>query len=309
MTIYLDVIWLLNFFIDLILIWLTAYALKRQIRKWHFLLATLFASTVVFILFTSMAPIVYQPLGKLLFSAFIVLIAFGYKRFTYFMQNLFMFYFVTFVVGGGLFALHFFWQSPIEILDGIVLTKTTSFGSTFSWIFVITALPLIVYFTNRQFQQVETRKLDYERIVKVEVEIEGMTIQADGLVDSGNQLYDPLTKAPVMIMEKQLITKALPNLHLDRMLQLENVLNMTEEDSYHPFYNKLRIIPYRAVGRENEFLVAIKPNRVTIYDGEKKFEVRKVLIGIEEMKLSNENDYEAIIHPKMFIHKQNKMLA
>lgn len=309
MTIYLDVIWLLNFFIDLILIWLTAYALKRQIRKWHFLLAALFASTVVFILFTSMAPIVYQPLGKLLFSAFIVLIAFGYKRFTYFMQNLFMFYFVTFVVGGGLFALHFFWQSPIEILDGIVLTKTTSFGSTFSWIFVITALPLIVYFTKRQFQQVETRKLDYERIVKVEVEIEGMTIQADGLVDSGNQLYDPLTKAPVMIMEKQLITKALPNLHLDRMLQLENVLNMTEEDSYHPFYNKLRIIPYRAVGRENEFLVAIKPNRVTIYDGEKKFEVRKVLIGIEEMKLSNENDYEAIIHPKMFIHKQNKMLA
>lgn len=309
MTIYLDVIWLLNFFIDLILIWLTAYALKRQIRKRHFLLAALFASTVVFILFTSMAPIVYQPLGKLLFSAFIVLIAFGYKRFTYFMQNLFMFYFVTFVVGGGLFALHFFWQSPIEILDGIVLTKTTSFGSTFSWIFVITALPLIVYFTKRQFQQVETRKLDYERIVKVEVEIEGMTIQADGLVDSGNQLYDPLTKAPVMIMEKQLITKALPNLHLDRMLQLENVLNMTEEDSYHPFYNKLRIIPYRAVGRENEFLVAIKPNRVTIYDGEKKFEVRKVLIGIEEMKLSNENDYEAIIHPKMFIHKQNKMLA
>lgn len=301
MTIYIDVIWLLNFFIDLILIWLTAFALKRLIKKWRLILAAFFASSIVFFLFTPLATFFYHPLGKVVFSALIIYIAFGFRHFAYFLQNFFMFYFITFVIGGGLFAFHYFWQPDEYIWSEIMTLKSTSFGSPVSWLFVIIALPFLIFFTKQQFQQVETRKMAYERTVTVEIQIAGRTITATGLVDSGNQLYDPLTKAPVMILEQQCLTQSFPELLTDDCFNIDRLLMLKETEKQHPFYAKLRIIPYKVIGSKHNYLVAIKPDKVTIYDGSQKYEISKVLIGIESMKLSNDGDYEAIIHPQMLL--------
>lgn len=289
MTIYLDVIWFLNFCIDYLLIWITAYALKRPFSKWRFLFAAFIASTIVLLLFTPFSSLFYQPLGKLLFSIMIVMVAFGFKNFRYFLQNLFMFYFVTFMVGGGLFALHYFWQSDLEIIDGVILAKTTGFGHPFSWIFVIIGIPLMIYFSKQQFKQVKIRKIDYEQIVTVEVELNGIVMKAKGLIDSGNQLFDPITKAPVMILEKKIVEQVFPNLTFD-IDQLHKIDQLA---------NKLRIVPYRVVGKNQDFLIAFKPDQVTIYDHSKKYTIKKVLVGIESMNLSKDGDYQSIVHPKM----------
>lgn len=309
MTIYLDVIWFLNFCIDLLLIWMTAFALKRPLYKWRFLLAALIASTVVLFLFTPLAFLFYKPWAKLLFSTGIVWIAFGFKRPIYLIQNLLMFYFVTFMTGGGLFAFHFFWKTEVEILDGIMMSKTTGFGSTFSWIFVVIGIPLMYYFSRKQLETMETRKLNYERIVNVIVTIEGIQLKASGLIDSGNQLTDPITKTPVMILEKDIIQEGFPNINLEKLIDFDHTGMNAEAQDEHVLMKRMRIIPYRVVGKENNFLVAIKPDLVTVYDGDEKYEVKKVLIGLESMKLSNDSDFQAIVHPKMLIGGQGKKLA
>ncbi len=105
MTIYLDLIWLLNLFIDYLLIALTYLLLKRPFQHLRMILAAVFASFIVFLLFTPFSFIVYEPLFKVVYSIFIVLIGFGYKRLRYFFQVLCMFYFVAFMTGGD--YLHF----------------------------------------------------------------------------------------------------------------------------------------------------------------------------------------------------------
>src|SRR5690625_2735362 len=119
MTLYIDVIWFLNLCIDYLLIALTALVLKRKFLHGRMIGAALFASCIVLLLFTPLSSLFYTHWMKFLYSTFIVLIAFGFKRWTYFLQGLLMFYFVTFMIGGGLFALHYFWQTESQLLSGV----------------------------------------------------------------------------------------------------------------------------------------------------------------------------------------------
>ncbi|WP_216830863.1 sigma-E processing peptidase SpoIIGA [Alkalihalobacterium elongatum] len=307
MTIYLDVIWFLNLCIDFLLIWITAITLKRNIHKWRLFLAALFASLIVFFMFTPIGHLFYQPWMKILYSMAIVWIAFGFYRLTYFIQNLFMFYFVTFMTGGGLFALHFFWQTEIEILDGVMFTKTSGFGSTFSWIFVLIGFPLVWLFSKHQLKQVETRKIHYEQVVNVEISIGQDMLSMKGLVDSGNQLHDPITRAPVMVIEKDALHSMLNNEEIELLLDYENLEKIYEKN--HPFCERIRIIPYRVVGKDQQFMIAIKPDHVKVTTANEQHLVKKVLIGINDIKLSNDGDYQCIVHPKMLVAGEGKKLA
>ncbi|WP_096199269.1 sigma-E processing peptidase SpoIIGA [Bacillus sp. FJAT-45350] len=308
MTVYLDVIWFLNLCIDMMLIMMTAVALKRPFKKWRFFAAALLASTVVLILFTPMAWLFYKPWMKLLFSMVIVLLAFGFKRFSYFIQNLLMFYFVTFMTGGGLFALHFFWQTEVEILDGIMMTKTSGFGSTFSWIFVLIGFPLIWYFSKQQIGQIEAKKVRYDEITSVEIGIDGTIIHVQGLVDSGNQLHDPITKVPVMILELKALEDHLPKEVIANLKDVES-LTMNENEASQRYADRIRIIPYRAVGHGQQFLLALKPDYVKVTNHQEEHLIKRVLVGLNDTILSNEGEYQSIVHPKMLVSAESKKLA
>ncbi|HZH63101.1 MAG TPA: sigma-E processing peptidase SpoIIGA, partial [Metabacillus sp.] len=84
MSIYLDVIWLLNFSFDLLLLVLTAIVLKRKINKFRLVLAALIGSSIVIMMFTPLAFIATHPYGKMVISILMVLSAFGFKRFRFF---------------------------------------------------------------------------------------------------------------------------------------------------------------------------------------------------------------------------------
>lgn len=85
MKIYLDVIWLLNFCFDSLLLLLTAFILKRQVKKEEYA-GGFIGSAIVLLMFTPVSPFVEHPAGKMAFSVVIVLAAFGFKRFRYFFK-------------------------------------------------------------------------------------------------------------------------------------------------------------------------------------------------------------------------------
>ena len=53
------------------------------------------------------------------------------------------------------------------------------------------------------FDKWENVQIQYDQLIQVENFYESKVSQLKGLVDSGNQLYDPLTKRPVMIVSLQ----------------------------------------------------------------------------------------------------------
>lgn len=132
MPIYLDLIWMLNFGLDTILLMLCAVVLKRNYKWWRLLLGGFIGSLIVLLMFTPFSHLMVHPAIKILFSFFMVLMTFGYKRLRFFFENLLTFYFATFVVGGGLMGVHFLFQDQFLVLNQMVDTKSPQFGDPIS---------------------------------------------------------------------------------------------------------------------------------------------------------------------------------
>ncbi|MBA2874075.1 sigma-E processing peptidase SpoIIGA [Thermaerobacillus caldiproteolyticus] len=297
MSVYLDVIWLLNLCFDSLLLWLTAIMLKRNIVFWRIIAGAFIGSLLVLFMFTPFSLYAQQPFIKLLFSFFIVYTAFGFKRFRYFLENVFTFYFATFMVGGGLIAIHYFLQNEVHVSSGVMTTYSMGAGDPVSWLFVLVGFPILWFFSRKRIEGIREKKLRFDSIVDVLLTFDGTHIPLKGLIDSGNQLYDPMTKTPVMIVEIDKVKAIFP----ERLLTMMSARNFAWlDDEYLGKWScRLRLIPYRAVGKEQQFLVAVRPDRIMICYENEWIEVQKGLVGLNEASLSADGEYQCIVHPKM----------
>ncbi|MCP1124820.1 sigma-E processing peptidase SpoIIGA [Bacillus sp. 3103sda1] len=301
MVVYADIIWLLNVCIDFLLLLLTAIVLKRKVKRWRLALGACIGSTIVIFVFTPLASVMTHPVMKLLYSFLIVYTAFGFIRFRTFLQTVLTFYFVTFMVGGGLVGTHFFLQTN-DMVNGLISTKSISYGDPVSWVFVMIGFPIMYYFSKKRIADVEVTKIHYEQIVKVDIKIDINDIQLDGLIDSGNQLYDPLTKTPVMIIHVSSLEHVLPKWLIEQVQMKTTIPYIPDEESQ--WATRLRLIPYRAVGVNQQFLWAIKPDIVRVYHEGTTVTVNKVLIGLNTQQLSANGEYQCILHPKMLLSQK-----
>jgi stage II sporulation protein GA (sporulation sigma-E factor processing peptidase) len=297
MTLYLDVIWFLNFCIDYVLITLTAYVLKRNASKTRILLASLLASSYVFLVVYPELMIFSQPVIKFLLSIVIMIVAFGFKRFRFILKNTAMFYFVSFVTGGGIFALHYFMQSDVAIMNGVISTKSSGMGDPVSWLFVVGGVPVLWYFSKKRVDDISVEKMDSNSLVTVKISIGEVIISAIGLIDTGNKLYDPISKMPVMILDMNKHAESFPEVIQSAA---KDVMSIGTEENEHPWLNRLRIVPYRAVGHQ-QFLACLKPDRIEIEKDGTTAVSPQSLIGLSWTVLSSEGQFDAIVHPKMYL--------
>ncbi|MFY0545576.1 sigma-E processing peptidase SpoIIGA [Brevibacillus sp. H7] len=304
MVIYLDIILLLNIAIDALLLWFTAYFRKEPMVWWRIFLASMFGSTYLVFFFLPSFASMYQWSVKLLFSVIMLWIAFGFKRLLAFIQNLIIFYFIAFVFGGGVFGLQYFLSSQSEIVNGILVTHNDSFGvGSKPTFFVLLAGFILVYFLSRRSYQAiqEPRRLE-AFLVEVVVRVAKESVICRGLVDTGNQLHEPITRIPVMIMECSLFAHLLPPSLLSLAEQGEKRLEKMDgllETLPAEWQSRLRLIPYRSVSRGMDFLLAIKPDEVVLVQNGVRYGSSRVLIGLNPFGLAADQQYQAIVHPAL----------
>jgi stage II sporulation protein GA (sporulation sigma-E factor processing peptidase) len=272
--------------------------LKRQIVLWRIVLGALIGSLLVLFMFTPFSLYASHPLVKLLFSFFIVIASFGFKRFRYFIENLLTFYFATFMIGGGMIALHNLLQNDLSAAAGAIITSSTGGGDPVSWLFVLLGFPALWFFSRKRIDGIREKKIRFDSIIDVFITLDEVNIALKGLIDSGNQLYDPITKTPVMIVDMNELKQILPQSIIENFT-LAHVFNFTNEKDMEKWHHRLRIIPYRVVGREQQFLLALKPDKIMIRYENRWLEVTRGLIGLNEFNLSTDGEYQCIVHPKM----------
>ncbi|WP_158555892.1 sigma-E processing peptidase SpoIIGA [Peribacillus glennii] len=298
MTLYLDVIWLLNWLFDCLLLYWTAILLKKRTKAWRIVLAGLVGSSIILFAFTPYYFLADNVLIKLLISVFMVAAAFGFIRLKVFLKKLASLYLVTFLSGGILLGLHYLFEFKIHSLHPGMAAGINKFGDPVSWTFVIIGFPLAWQFSKRAFAGIEMAKLTYEQLARVFIKIEGFECSMDGLVDSGNQLYDPISRSPVMIVSIEGINKgAIPSDVLDLIGNPDSILQ--QESFQYSWSNRMRIVPAKVVGNDHQLLTAIKPDWIKICHDGKEYEVHSGLISFTIQKLSSDRSYDCIIHPKM----------
>ncbi|MED3562103.1 sigma-E processing peptidase SpoIIGA [Bacillus xiapuensis] len=293
MVVYLDVIWALNLLFDSLLLFLTAIFLKRTIRLWRLLSGGFIGSLIILLSFTPVKEYSNHPITKLLFSVFMILVTFGYKRLVFFIKALMTLYVSTFLIGGALIGAHYFLQTNSLLLAGL-----KGFGDPISWMFVFIGFPIAWHFSKKNVEGMEMTKIQFDQIVSVSLTINSETYVFKGLVDSGNQLYDPLTKLPVMFIsiKNQMGGMSEP---IKQMAANTEKLLMGEEEFPSDWQNKLRIIPYRVVGQEHQLIMAVKPDSILIEKNGDCFLCEKGLVSFTMQELSPDDAFQCIVHPKM----------
>jgi sigma-E processing peptidase SpoIIGA len=299
LVLYLDAVWMLNLLIDACLLKLTALMLKRNVGHLRFWSGALLASTVVLILFTPLAFLVAHPAGKLLFSALIILTTFGFGRFSSFFQNLAAFYFTAFAIGGGIFGLHYFFQNTSSYADGSLLS-TMNYGDPVSWIFVIIGFPALWLFSKKRFDQTATRKWERSTVARITIRIVDQNIFTDALIDSGNKLYDPLTRVPVMFLSQTACDGVIPDWLFQPFLS-ENFQDLQEQIP-DEWQGRISWIPYRSVDGVPRSLLAFRPDEVLVTYEDHTLRCKKVLVALTDQVLSPSGDFHSILHPDMLLH-------
>lgn len=304
MVVYLDIILLLNLAIDTLLLWFTAYFRKERVVWWRMIAAALFGcSYLVFFFFPAFSSM-YQWSVKLLFSILMLWIAFGNRRLLSFAQNLIIFYFVAFVFGGGVFGLQYFLAPQNEIVNGLVVTHNDGFGVGFKPTLAIVAVgfTLVFFLGKKSYKAIQEPRRIETFLVDVVVTIAKEKVICRGLVDTGNQLHEPITRLPVMIIESRMLAHLLPPSLLRQTDENGGVwekLDGSWGDLPIEWQSRVRLIPYRSVSRGMDFLLAIKPDHVLVVQEGLRYETEKVLIGLNPIPLSADGKYQAIVHPAM----------
>lgn len=299
MTIYIDAIWFLNWIFDTCLLVWTAVLLKNRINWIRIVCGGLIGSLVVWLYITPYSYLADQIWLKSMISILMILTAFGFKSIRAFMKKIITLYGVTFTCGGVLLGGHYFFSFKVtEYFNGFT-SGSGSFGDPVSWIFVMIGFPLAWHFSKKHINILELAKWNKEQRVTMMVEINGVYIESEGLVDTGNQLLDPLSGSPVAIISLHGRDGLLPT-SVSKLIE-NGIQNMNSDFTGFPdgWQEKMRIIPCKVVGNESQLLIAFKPDVLSIKFGNDIRIVHKCLISFTQQQLSGEELFDSIVHPKM----------
>lgn len=302
MVVYLDVVFLTNMLIDAALLRMTAWSRRLTFRWWRLALASAIGALYVVMIFLPSLSFLFTTLAKLAFSIVMILTAFGFVHIHHFLRNLGAFYLISFCAAGCMFGLHYLLQSSGEVLNGIWFSHTGA--ATFQFQTGLFYVSLSFLGALWFFRSVQTSRRRQEAkqqyIAGVETVIGDVRVRCPGLIDTGNRLFDPLTRTPVMVTEISLWQDYLPHRLIEHIRQhpAEEIVQHLDELQT-PWRDRFRLVPYKGVQRGTRFMLALKPDRVIVTHGGQTHESGRVLIGLTGERLSGEQTYRAIIHPEL----------
>lgn len=255
--VYLDLFFLLNFWINILVLFLVRKITKTY-RTLRCVLAAVIGalgSTGIFLLFLYSESRAVYGLHSILIVV-MNLLAFGKSNLLW---HLFLFFFTGCLVAGGEMA---------------VLSITGS-GSDLSLLGLVSVAAILACIALEK--QCRIRWKEEHMKAKTVLEFEDKKMFATALIDTGNKLYDPFYHKPVILVNEQILK--------DMVERCRKI---------HP--ERLQYIPYSSVGKTEGMLEGLMLDRVSIYWQEKQLHFHQVIAAMTKEKLYQGKEYQVIFH-------------
>lgn len=178
MRIYIDLFFILNLIIDFIILLGVNILLKRNSKLYRIILASIIGSITSVILFTNINKILLEIISLI----FMIFISYGYKGIKYTLSNIIYTYLLSVLLGGILYLFN------IKVESSIFLTYLIT---------IIIAVEVVILYIK------ENKKMKnlYNNYYKVDIYFTNKEkLSLVGFVDTGNNLYDPYKKRPIILM-------------------------------------------------------------------------------------------------------------
>ncbi|KGG80576.1 sigma-E processing peptidase SpoIIGA [Caloranaerobacter azorensis] len=293
MYIYAEYLILENFIINFIILYVTKRFTRTETTRLRLILAALIGAIYTLVIFYPKLSFMVNFTMKITISILIIIVAFNPITLKKFIKLIATFYIVSFVFAGSALALFYLIDVDSYISNGIFYIK--DFPIKILIFAIITSWILIKYTLSYIQGRISRDKI----LVPISILLRNKEAHVVALVDTGNSLKDPLTDVPVIIVQFSAIKDILP----EKTKKFFEMYNVKDLQFILPFLQelgqdlKIRIIPFKTIGKENGVLFGFKPDKVIIKDQDRA--ITDIIVGICNDKLSNDNKYEALLHPEL----------
>ena len=292
MTVYIDVLFVINFVVNYVLLLITGKIMRREKSCMRLAAAAVAGALYACFMFFPQIKFLYGCAFKIIASFLLILIAFGAKNAVLTVKTAFVFYLSSFVFGGVTLALFYFTDAGLKyggaLNNGIFYFELPWKILFFACLGAYAAVKIGFAIYRRD------KNLSYRR---VSVMLCQNSADLNALVDTGNLLIDPITNSPVVVAELESVKKLLPKPLVEVLKNggendLETVSEAVKDTA---FEKRIRMIPFTSLGAQNGIMLGFKPDCVTV--GGRK--ISNVCVGICSRELSNGHSYNALISPEI----------
>lgn len=305
---YLDLIILLNWCFDSLLLYWTSILLKRKISFKRIFLGGGIGSILILFYFSPYEYIANSVFVKLFVSWMMILATFGFYRIKTFMKASAMFYFITFLTGGILIGLHYLFSFEIQGPGYANYFTMKSYGDPVSWLFVIVGFPATWIYARKIFADWEMDHILHDGLVDVQIKMKDSLLTCRGFIDTGNQLYEPITNAPVMIVSVHHLQDVIP-VDVWQLLMKTVDSDFLSDSLDCSWGERLRVIPYKVIGVEQQLMIAFRPDWIQLSIGDRRGLIHKGLVAMTLQTVSHDETYNCIVHPRMAHSLQSKVVS
>ena len=294
MYIYVDVLFLVNLFMDSFIFFLTSKFVGKKVPIYRVFLGGGISAFLYCLLFF----IPYMNKAVNFFFGIIILscgvfIAFLPKNFKEYFKIIIFAHIVAFVLGGLAFFLYYF-------TDFSSYFSTDATPKKFSFKILLMSTAIFYLFIKFGAGYINVNFINKRSFCKVNVSFLGKTASVCALIDSGNHLCEPKTAYPAVVCEFSSLRKLFKNdividFYKKGKIDFDFFLNSFENEGQKESF---RLIPFKSLGKEDGKLLGFFPEEaeVILPDGG-TLKTDKVFIGLCEFSLCKNKGYNALINP------------
>lgn len=257
MVIYIDLLILENFIVNCFLLKITANTVRVKV-KWRLLVLAGFIGSlyVIILLYPAVAFLKILPV-KMLIAFIMIFITFNIRDIGFIFKTSLVFIIYSMVLSG---VCTFFQYSNLT-------------GFTYKKLFL--SIILVYIIIDRLVVYIKERKAVTELIYKIDIIFNTSSISVNGFLDTGNELREPVTNMPVILVNSEI----LKDLNTEAFLEL--------------------YIPYRVFNGETGNLKAFKPDYINVHMGDRIIK-REAFIAVSNEKFTSTMEYQALLSRGIF---------
>ncbi|HAQ39815.1 MAG TPA: hypothetical protein DCM73_02575 [Clostridiales bacterium] len=282
MVYYVEYVFAENFLIDFILLFITGKLIKRIIVYKRLVASSLIGAMYVVLVAYVGKDFMTYFIVKFSVSVLMIMVAFDSKGILTNIRVILCFYITSLIMVGIISALYYLTYDRVTV-NAIVISLFAGY--------------IALHFF---FKEIRARieRNGYMRTVTISIGGKSKPLRA--FIDTGNELTDPMTGKPVMVVNIESIRDMLGEVLYGNIIDFYK----DKDGNYETLLNEnnnlnLKIIRYNTISSKDEMMVCVTPDEIEIKSNDSSIVTDGAVIGIYPKKISRKEDYDALLFNKI----------
>lgn len=189
-----------------------------------------------------------------------------------------------------------YYVSGIFTAGVILFLKGMTGIKNISIIFLLLAAILILFFAKKVVSIRGGRMSGGQNVFPVRISYHGKSVTGTGFLDTGNQLYEPVSREGVTVVEYRLFAKMLSD---KERAEFSRAMHDMEPEMFGKLL--LRYIPFHSLGKDNDYLLGVRADDMEIRIRDREaVHTGETWLGLYDRYLSADGGYEILLNSKTF---------